>query len=302
MSCSDNSPRGRFAPSPTGPLHLGSLLAAVASYCQARRRGGQWLLRIEDLDPPRTVAGATEDILRTLEAYGLYWDEEVMWQSRRHAAYEEALAQLQQAGHVYPCYCSRKEIARIADAGPVGFIYPGTCRDLPRRGTPGSAWRLRTDNRPIVFDDLLYGQCSWRLESDIGDFILRRSDGLFAYQLAVVVDDANQGITEVVRGADLLECTPMQIYLQRLLGYPAPAYLHLPVLVNEQGKKLSKQHFAPALPDDDPVPVLLQVLTLLGQEPDPTLARETPEEVMAWAVRHWHPERIPPRRELAPVP
>lgn len=292
-------PRGRFAPSPTGPLHLGSLLAAVGSFCQARSRGGQWLLRIEDLDPPRTVDGAADDIFRTLEACAMGWDGEVLWQSRRLEVYAEALGRLQRAGRVYPCYCSRKEIARIAQAGPVGMIYPGTCRALPPRDQGQRALRLRTGDEPIGFEDLLHGPCSWQIESELGDFVLQRADGLFAYQLAVVVDDEDQGITEVVRGADLLDCTPLQLLLQQLLGYATPSYLHLPVLINTLGKKLSKQHMAPAVDRQNPGPALLQVLSLLGQDPDPGLAGESPAVIMDWAVDHWRLEAIPRRRELA---
>lgn len=215
--------RGRFAPSPTGPLHFGSLVTAVASYLHARCSGGRWLVRIEDLDMPRCVPGVDEDILRTLTHFGFVWDEPVVYQSTRQVAYQAALDELERGGWIYPCTCSRKEVG----SGP----YPGTCRG--RKGTPEvpHAIRVRVDD-PAV---------------EGGDFVVRRSDGFIAYQLAVVVDDFAQGITDVVRGADLLDSTPRQMYLQRLLGYASPNYLHVPVVVNAAGEKLSKQTMAPAL-------------------------------------------------------
>ena len=275
---------GRFAPSPTGPLHIGSLIAALASWLDARAAGGRWLVRIEDLDRPRCVPGAADDILRALERLGLTWDGDVVYQSRRLALYEAALQKLP----TYWCSCTRREIADsslglAADGAP---IYPGTCR----AGASGArrALRVRTSAEEICFDDRVQGRQCQVLERDIGDFVLYRADGLFAYQLAVVVDDFQQGVTHVVRGADLLDSTPRQIYLQRLLGAPVPRYLHVPVAVNAAGEKLSKQTGALAVePTRD---TLRSALRLLGQEDVSSL-----EE----AVRHWNPALISPRRALA---
>jgi glutamyl-Q tRNA(Asp) synthetase len=247
--------RGRFAPSPTGPLHFGSLVAALASYLDARAHSGKWLLRIEDIDLPRTVPGAADDILRTLRTFGFQWDEPVIWQSQRTAAYEAALSQLRDAGWAYPCSCSRAE---------AGDVYPGTCRSGPKN--PG---------RPL----------SWRVRDDSGgDFVIRRSDGLFAYQLAVVVDDAAQQITDVVRGDDLLDSTPRQLHLFRLLGMPAPRYWHIPVVTNDRGEKLSKQTHAPALNVAEPMPELRAALRFLRQ---PEVNAQSPDELLAAAARVW---------------
>ncbi|MDO8294503.1 MAG: tRNA glutamyl-Q(34) synthetase GluQRS [Gallionella sp.] len=283
---------GRFAPSPTGPLHFGSLAAAVGSYLDAKHHHGTWLVRIEDLDTPRCVPGATDDILRTLEAFGLYWDGEVIYQSQRSAAYEEALQQLQIIGSVYPCACTRKEIADSALHGIDGPVYPGTCRNGVPAGREGRAWRVRTNSEPAEFDDALQGPIAQHLESEIGDFVVKRADGMFAYQLAVVVDDAFQGITHVVRGADLLYSTPRQIYLQRLLGLTTPTYMHLPIAVNAQGEKLSKQTLAPAITADDVIATLIAVLEFLRQQPPAELRQGSVEEVLGWAVAHWQPERL----------
>jgi glutamyl-Q tRNA(Asp) synthetase len=279
--------RGRFAPSPTGPLHFGSLVAAVGSYLEAKQQHGIWLVRMEDLDTPRTMPGAAADILRTLEAFGLHWDGEVLYQSQRTEAYDLALQQLQAISAVYPCACTRKEIADSALHGIDGQIYPGTCRNGLPAGREGRAWRVRTDNRPIAFDDALQGLISQHLESEIGDFVVKRADGLFAYQLAVVVDDALQGITHIVRGADLLASTPRQIHLQRLLSHPVPHYMHLPVAINAQGEKLSKQTLAAPVNDHNPVPTLLHVLRFLQQNPPAELAGNSADELLRWAVIHW---------------
>ncbi len=283
---------GRFAPSPTGPLHLGSLVAAVGSYCQARNQSGQWLVRMEDLDLQRTVTGASDAILRTLENYALYWDHTVIYQSRRGAAYQEALNHLQSLGIVYACSCTRREIADIAQAGPSGPIYPGTCRRREHHGAKPVALRITTESTEISMIDRVQGACTWNLEQDIGDFVIQRADGQFAYQLAVVVDDAEQEVTEVVRGADLLSCTPMQIHLQQLLTYPTPGYLHLPLVVNTAGQKLSKQNLAPPIPINNPVPTLLSALQLMGQNPDPHLRYGSAEEILAWAVTTWDPGKL----------
>lgn len=253
---------------------------------------------MEDLDMPRCVPGAADSILRTLEAFGLYWDGEVVWQGRRDAAYEAALQQLKDIGVAYPCCCTRREIADSAQHGIEGFVYPGTCRKglAHERSTP--AWRVRTDDQPVEFDDALQGFQSQHLESEIGDFVVKRADGLFAYQLAVVVDDAFQNITHVVRGADLLHSTARQIHLQRLLGFSTPAYMHLPIAVNAQGEKLSKQTLAPAISTDDVATTLVAVLKFLCQQPPVELRQGRAEEVLAWAVENWQPERMKGCRQL----
>ncbi|MFA5916011.1 MAG: tRNA glutamyl-Q(34) synthetase GluQRS [Burkholderiales bacterium] len=293
--------RGRFAPSPTGPLHFGSLVASVGSYLEAKTRGGEWLLRMEDLDAPRAQPGAAEAILRTLQACGLRWDGEPMYQSRRSAAYRTALARLEAQGLIYACGCSRREIAD-SGLGPDGaLIYPGTCRNGLAPGKKARATRVRIDNAVIEFEDAVQGTIRQDLAAEVGDFVLLRADGLYAYQLAVVVDDAQQGITDVVRGADLLDSTPQQIYLQRLLGLPTPRYLHLPAAVNAAGEKLSKQTLAPPVDARDAVPVLTQVMEFLGQAPPAQLQRATLDEFWAWALAHWDARHIPRRRSL-PAP
>jgi glutamyl-Q tRNA(Asp) synthetase len=289
----DRRVRGRFAPSPTGPLHFGSLVAAVGSYLSARAQGGEWLVRMEDLDPPREVKGAADDILRTLEAYGFEWSGTVMYQSRRRDAYEAALAALRRRGALYPCGCTRKEIADSSIAGVEGLVYPGTCRGGLAAGRSARALRVRTENAVIDFEDRVQGRQHSLLEREAGDFVARRADGFYAYQLAVVVDDAEQGITEVVRGADLLASTARQIYLQQLLGLPTPGYLHLPAVVNAQGEKLSKQTFAQPLPHTKPAVQLHQVLDFLGQGPLPETGESSPASFWAAAMAAWDEKRIP---------
>jgi glutamyl-Q tRNA(Asp) synthetase len=263
---------------------------------------------MEDLDTPRCVAGAADGILRTLEAFGLHWDGEIIYQSQRTPAYEETLQQLKESGAAYPCCCTRREIADSALHGIDGPVYPGTCRHGIPAGREGRAWRVRTDHvflppcrGNIQFDDALQGHITQRLESEIGDFVVKRADGLFAYQLAVVVDDAFQNITHVVRGADLLHSTPRQIYLQRLLGFATPAYMHLPIAVNAQGEKLSKQTLAPAIATDDVVATLITVLEFLRQQPPAELRQGSIEEILGWAIAHWQPERLKGCRQL-PTP
>lgn len=290
--------RGRFAPSPTGPLHFGSLIAAIGSYLEAKSHHGEWLLRMEDLDPPREVPGASDSILTVLEAYGFEWDGPVMFQSRRGEAYETALARLKQAGHLYPCACTRKEIADSALQGIEGPVYPGTCRN-GLQGRKPRAWRVRTTMEEITFDDALQGRQSQRLERDIGDFVLKRADGFYAYQLAVVVDDAAQGITHVVRGADLLESTPRHLWLQRLLHLPTPRYLHLPVAVNELGEKLSKQTLAKPLDITCPSRTLWKALDFLGQAPLPELRDDLPA-LWQWAKGSWQLDTVPKSRAIMP--
>ena len=278
---------GRFAPSPTGPLHLGSLMAAMGSYLEARAHGGRWLLRMEDLDPPRQVPGAAGGILRDLETLGFRWDGHVLYQSSRRETYEQALDRLQQDGALFPCACSRSEIADSAVAGIEGPVYPGTCRAGLAPGKTARALRVRTAIGEIGFEDGLQGPVQQDLSRDIGDFVVRRADGCHAYQLAVVVDDGWQGITHVVRGADLLLSTPRQLYLQTLLRLPHPIYMHLPVAVNAAGEKLSKQSQAAPLDPSKPAWSLWQSLSYLQQQPPQSLRHASIDEVWAWAQEHW---------------
>ena len=293
VPASTPSYRGRFAPSPTGPLHFGSLIAALGSFLCARHAGGEWLLRIENIDPPREVAGATGDILRTLERHALEWDGAVLYQSTRSEAYEAALERLRTDGWLYECSCTRSEIAARGRRGPFGLIYPGTCRNGPLPSRRQRALRVRTHEHPICFTDLLQGPQAQSLQETSGDFVVRRADGLYAYQLAVVVDDAEQGITDIVRGADLLDSTPRQIHLQQLLGQPTPRYLHLPIAVNADGEKLSKQTHAQPLDDSHASGNLWQALAFLGQAPPVDLRRSRPHELLAWAQQEWRLETIP---------
>jgi glutamyl-Q tRNA(Asp) synthetase len=288
-------PRGRFAPSPTGPLHFGSLVAALASFCDARARGSEWLVRIEDVDEPRTRRGAEREILATLSRYGFAWNGEVVRQSERTPLYEHALATLCAQGLVYACACTRREL----EAAPPGVagerVYPGTCRHgvpADRAARRARAWRVRVGDAAVEFVDRAQGMQRQRLGDDVGDFVVKRADGLFAYQLAVVVDDAAQRVTDVVRGADLLASTPRQMLLQRLLGVPTPSYLHVPVAVDARGRKLSKQTGARALAED-PLPVLLAAWRFLDQP----AAERPPADVAAFwrhALAHWNAARLPP--------
>lgn len=293
--------RGRFAPSPTGPLHFGSLVAAVGSFLEARTRGGGWLVRMEDPDPPRVVPGAAEEILRALDACGMHWDSPVVRQSARSSAYHSALHRLRAGGMVYSCACSRREIADSAITGIEGFVYTGTCRNGVARGKIARAQRVITRGAVIAFDDALQGHVEHDLESDIGDFVLYRADRVYAYQLAVVIDDAEQGVTDVVRGSDLLDSTSRQIHLQRLLGLPTPHYAHLPVAVGESGEKLSKQTLAAPVDPDRPLPALAAAVTFLGQRPPAGLARASIAEFWQWALMNWNLARVP-RVRTAPVP
>jgi len=292
--------RGRFAPSPTGPLHFGSLVAAVGSYLDALAHGGEWLVRMEDVDTPRNVPGADADILRTLEAFGFEWQGEVLYQSTRSEAYAAALDQLTAAGLAYGCACSRKEIADSATRPAIdgGLAYPGTCRHGLPVGRSARAWRLRVDDASLAFEDRLQGKVSQCLERDVGDFVLRRADGLWAYQLAVTVDDEFQQISEVVRGADLLASTPRQIHLQRCLGYATPRYAHLPVAANAAGEKLSKQTLARALDGLHAAAELVSALRFLGQEVPQNLVAASVAEVWAWAQAHWDFAAIPRQRAI----
>ena len=274
---------GRFAPSPTGPLHFGSVIAAAASFLDAKSRGGTWRVRIEDVDEARTEPGAISAILRLLEALGMEWDGEVVLQSRRKALYREALAAL--SSETFGCSCTRRELSGI---------YPGTCRS----GARGDARtvRLKVPDLDIGFDDLVQGRQGQNLARDVGDFVLLRADGFFAYQLAVVVDDIEQGVNHVVRGADLLDSTPRQIRLWRLLGKDPPVYAHLPVAVNPAGEKLSKQTKAePASAGTD---VLFRALQCLGQAPPETLARAGTKEFWQWALPAWDIGKVPKRKTI----
>ncbi|MDD5250169.1 MAG: tRNA glutamyl-Q(34) synthetase GluQRS [Rhodocyclaceae bacterium] len=291
-----NRYRGRFAPSPTGPLHFGSLVAALGSCLEARARGGEWLLRMEDVDEPRCSKDAAAGMLRTLERLGFEWDGAVMVQSRRTARYRELLEALQAAHWVYPCACTRRELADSAPAADGAAIYPGTCRAGLPAGKAARAWRLRVDDAVVAFDDAIQGRLTQRLGQDVGDFVLLRADGYFAYQLAVVADDADQGITHVVRGADLLASTPRQIYLQSRLGFATPAYAHLPVAVNARGEKLSKQTLAAAIDSAAPAQALLAALRFLGQAPPDGLADVG--AVWAWARENWRLEKVPRAQAL----
>jgi len=277
---------GRFAPSPTGPLHYGSLVAAVASYLDARHNNGVWLLRIEDLDPPRESSEAPAEIMRQLEAYGLNWDGEVLYQSTRLSAYRETLSSLEDRS--FCCNCSRKSTPSV---------YPGTCREKQLTGDTDQpvAIRLRVPNDSLVIDDLVCGHQTWDLEKEVGDFIIRRKDGLFAYQLAVVVDDIFQEITHIVRGRDLLDSTPRQLAIYNALEHRAPTYAHLPIVVDHQHVKLSKQAHAQPISTSEPLTVLKTVLNQLGQ-PEPTA--DTVTDLLDEAIQNWDIQAITKSEEL----
>lgn len=296
--------RGRFAPSPTGPLHFGSLLAAAGSWLDARAAGGEWLVRIEDLDPPREPPGAAGEILRALEACGLWWDGEVLYQSRRLEAYETVLAGLRAAGWAYPCVCSRKRIAAANQrlGRPGERSYPGTCRTLPAASArKARVFRVRTPRETVGVHDRLQGWFEQLLERDVGDFVLRRREGYIAYQLAVVVDDAMQGITDVVRGIDLLDSTPRQLWLQHLLEYPRPGHMHLPIIVAPGGEKLSKQTGATPIDVRRAAGLAWRVLGLLGQAPPQELRGAPPAELWSWGAANWYPAQLAGTRSL-PAP
>ena len=288
---------GRFAPSPTGPLHFGSLLAALSSYLEARNKQGQWLVRMEDLDKPREVKGAASHILKTLEQFGFEWDGEVIYQSQRSDLYQDALFQLEKQSLIYRCQCSRKEIADSAIQGIDGLIYPGTCRHTQVTQMPYAS-RIKVNDSPISFNDVIQGLITQHLATQVGDFVLKRADGLFAYQLAVVVDDFQQSVTDIVRGADLLDSTPRQIYLQQQLDIPTPHYAHIPVASNAAGEKLSKQTLAPAIEAKDASAWLIKALAFLGQNPPSELIKNTPSEILSWAKQHWQLEKIPKQRSI----
>lgn len=284
--------RGRFAPSPTGPLHFGSLLAAVGSFADARAQQGAWLVRMEDLDRNRRVADADSAILSSLEAFGLCWDGHVVYQSQRSERYQEMLERLRQLGLSYPCACSRREVAAQGKPGIEGPLYPGTCRSGLPKGRAARSLRLRLDCGELSVDDAVHGRIVQHLAREIGDFVLRRADGFYAYQLAVVVDDADQGITHVVRGADLLASTPRQVYLQRCLGLPQPAYAHLPLVLDEDGRKLSKSLASAPIDPRNPLPALNQAWRLLGQPALQSLPSDV-AEFWQQAIPRWDLSRVP---------
>lgn len=283
---------GRFAPSPTGALHFGSLVTAVGSYLDARSRCGRWLVRLDDIDQARNVAGAADAILRTLEKFGFEWDGEASRQTTHLPRYAEMLGHLRARQAVYPCSCSRRELADSALARDGARIYPGNCRERPRRVNAAYAWRARI-NGAIDFIDLIQGPQHEDLESEVGDFIIQRADGQFAYQLAVVVDDHDAGVNHVIRGADLLGSTGRQIFLQRLLGFATPVYAHLPIVVNKAGEKLSKQTRAAAIDPSTRSRALLEALHFLGQSPPGELTGAPVSQLWQWALANWRLERVP---------
>ena len=275
---------GRFAPSPTGPLHKGSLVAALASWLDARAHGGQWLLRMEDVDVPRCTKAAADTILLQLEALGLHWDGELAWQSLRTDRYRAALDRLINGGHAFACACTRRDLEHQPLALDGTRRYPGTCRD--RDDVPPRAWRFRVPPGEVGFDDAVQGRQSLDVAADIGDFVLWRADGYCAYQLAVVVDDAEQGVTDVVRGTDLITSTPRQILLQRALGMPQPRYAHVPLVIAPNGEKLSKQTLAEPLDPRNAVADLAEALRFLNHMPPDAVAGDR-HSLLAWAIAHW---------------
>lgn len=289
--------RGRFAPTPSGPLHLGSLLTALAGWLQARSAGGRWLLRIDDLDAARCRPQHADTILRQLEAHALHWDEAPRVQSRHRAEYAGIFERLRGAGRVYPCTCTRAQLARDSLAGIDGPVYAGTCRDTSR--TPaGAAWRLRAGGGTLALHDRWRGDLQRDVARDVGDFVVWRADGTPGYQLACVVDEDAQGITEVVRGSDLVGSSLRQVLLQRILGLASPDYLHLPVLVGADGRKLSKQNHAAPVAAEAASANLLLCLRLLNQAPPADLRNGTPAAVLDWASRQWNPRALPASAQI----
>lgn len=283
---------GRFAPTPSGYLHFGSLVAALASYLDARSVGGQWLMRMEDLDPPREVAGAQRAILETLERYGFEWDGQLVTQSHRHDAYQEIINRWFSHGLAYACTCSRKQLE------PFQGVYPGTCRNAGH-SPDNAAIRIRVPELLYRFEDRVQGSFQQHLGREVGDFVIRRRDGFYAYQLAVVIDDALQGVTDIVRGADLLDSTPRQLYLQELLGLRQPRYLHVPLIIQPDGNKLGKSYRSPPLTPDQATPLLLRALRALGQQPGTELLHASPRELLNWGIAHWEATQIPRTLTLA---
>ena len=290
--------RGRFAPSPTEPLHFGSIIAAVASYLEARKQKGEWLVRMEDVDELRNLTGAADNILLTLDNYGFEWDGEVLYQTQRKQAYVEALHQLTEQDLIYRCICSRKDLREQAPQGEYGLIYPGTCEHLQNSLHSEHALRVKTHNDRIAFTDSILGLYSQQLKNDIGDFIIRRRDGLFAYQLAVVVDDAFQNITDIVRGYDLLDSTPRQIYLQQCLKYTTPSYTHLPIAINDRGDKLSKQTGAAGISEKADIEMLVNCMNFLGQAMPTELKSSSLKTFWEWALENWDLNKAPRQAKI----
>lgn len=288
MAVTGNSYVGRFAPSPTGPLHFGSLIAAAGSYLDARANNGKWLLRIDDIDPPREQPGAADSILRSLEQFGFEWDGEVLLQSSRTLAYQAAIQKLRNDNHIFFCTCSRKQIATEGDT-----VYPGTCRHRANAPAGEYSIRIRIEAGNTGFTDLVQGPYAQNLSAEVGDFVLLRRDGFYGYHLACSVDDAFQGVTHVVRGADLLDSTPRQIHLQRLLNLPTPRYGHLPVAINSEGQKLSKQNLARALDPGRREQLLWKSLRFLGQQPPEQLRIMDLKSIWDWALANWSLPKVP---------
>ena len=285
---------GRFAPTPSGPLHFGSLVTAIASYCHARSQQGQWLVRIEDVDTPRVVAGSTDEILFALEAFGFEWDGKTEYQSSQFENYQQVLDELIDRDHCYACECSRRSLREAnAQSGPLGLIYPGICQNK-NLDQKNHSVRVRTANSGNShFIDQVYGPVAFDITNQLGDFVLRRADNIFAYHLAVVIDDQRQGISQIVRGADLLETTCLHIYLQHLLGYDTPEYLHVPLVRNALGDKLSKQTGAKAIDTDRKVSLLIAALETLGQPVNKEMQRASVTEILNSAVKSWNHKNIP---------
>lgn len=285
--------RGRFAPSPTGPLHLGSLYTALAGFLQAKSNQGEWLLRVDDADLPRVTPGATDCILRALERFGLTWDGSVVLQSHKLEAYQAALRQLDDAGWLYACTCSRKTLSALPRRSLTGNApYPGTCRFASHEPNQAHALRVVTEGSLVSFEDKLQGPQQWDIAEEFGDFIVFRRDGIVAYHLATVIDDWQAGVTEVLRGCDLLESTPLQIHLQQLLGLPTPVYRHIPIIVDCHGIKLSKQNLAMPVTEGNPSRILSLLLGMLGLSPPEELRNAPPAEIIAWAVTAWDISRL----------
>ena len=284
---------GRFAPTPSGPLHFGSLVTALASYCHAKSQQGQWLIRIEDVDTPRIVDGSLELILNGLEAFGFEWDGEIIYQSDQFERYEAGLQQLLKQGHAYACECSRRSLRDAGvKTGPLGMIYPGTCRNK-KLDQENHSIRINTESTDLVsYQDQIFGKVGINIPEQSGDFVIRRADGIYAYHLAVVLDDELQNINQVVRGADLLEVTCLHLYLQQLLGFTPPEYLHIPLVRNDIGDKLSKQTGATALDISQASTLLVSALRILGQPVEPGLEQATTSEIIEQAVRSWDYQRI----------
>lgn len=282
--------RGRFAPTPSGPLHFGSIIAALGSYLQAKINNGKWLVRIDDIDQARAKKNADKIILEQLESLGLLWDEEIEYQSQNIDTYETALNELEELALIFPCRCSRKDLSNMP--------YPGTCREARLSKSNSNSIRIITDKQTITLTDKLQGEYSQTLETDIGDFIIKRADGYFSYHLASVIDDAKQNITEIVRGIDLLDSTPRQIYLQQKLNLITPTYLHLPIAINSEGKKISKSTEVESRYIHDPNIQLFNALVFLGQCPPEELRNDTPVSILEWAEEKWNIDLLPQQKEI----